>query len=147
MVAVTSEQLKNSLTELVNSYRKAYRGTIVNELPEMTFRQFVYLDAIVKMDYPTYGEVAEKFKVTKPAVTAIVNRLIGLGYLKRVQSQEDRRIYHLLPSAEGEKILTIESAAMAEYAMDMEACLTGPEQEQFVCIVKKIREYQSAEKR
>ena len=131
-------KLQNSITELVNSYREAYRHTMLSELPEMTFRQFIYLEAIIRMDNPTYGEVAERFKVTKPAVSAIVTKLIRLGYLERVQSGEDRRVYHLSASEQGKNILAVETKTAAEYGMSAAACLTQEEQEQFVRIVAKI---------
>ncbi|MBP2638920.1 MAG: transcriptional regulator, MarR family [Firmicutes bacterium] len=138
MTSTSFSKLKDSITELVQTYREAYRMNMLAELPDMTFRQFVYLDTIVRMNNPTYGEVAEKFKVTKPAVTAIVNKLIALGYLERVQSLEDRRIHHLWVNEKGKKLTEVETNTATKYVMSMEACLTKEEQKQFVLIVSKI---------
>lgn len=138
MASVFSLKLKQAITELVRTYREAYRLSMLRELPDMTFRQFVYLDAILKMNNPTYTEVAKEFNVTKPAVTAIVNKLIGLGYLKRIQSQEDRRIYYLMVSDKGKQVLEVENKTAAEYVLSVESCLTQNEQQQFITIVEKI---------
>lgn len=135
---VASEKITAVLTELVNTYRETYRQAMLTELPDMTFRQFVYLDAIVRMDNPTYGEVAAKFKVTKPAVTAIVNKLIGLGYLERLQSQTDLRIHHLVVCEKARAILEVENSTAMGWVTAMKECLTEEEAEQFVAIAAKI---------
>jgi DNA-binding MarR family transcriptional regulator len=132
-------KLREVFIGVVKTYRETYRGAILTELelPDMTFKQFVYLDIIVKMNNPTYGELARKFKVTKPAVTAIVNKLIDLEYLKRVQSHEDRRVYHIVISDKAEKMLEIEYNAATEYVKHMESCLTKEELEQYITIAEK----------
>lgn len=132
------EKIGEVLRDLVGIYRETYRQAMLSELPDMTFRQFVYLDAIVRMHSPTYGEVAARFRVTKPAVTAIVNKLIGLGYLERLQSREDRRIHHLVVSEKAKAILAIENATAMGWVAAMKDCLTEEEQDRFVAIAGKI---------
>ncbi|MBP2642647.1 MAG: transcriptional regulator, MarR family [Firmicutes bacterium] len=133
-------KLKKVFMEMIKTYRESYRGAVLGELElaDMTFKQFVYLDTIIKMNNPTYSELGRKFKVTKPAVTAAVNKLIGLGYLERVQSNEDRRVYHVMISDKGKRMLAIEDMAASEYIKHMQTCLTEGEVEQYIAIVEKI---------
>ena len=61
----------------------------------LTVRQMYYLNIIAKMDRPTVSQMAERLSVTKPTVTTTVRKFIEEGYLKRIQSEEDRRIFCL----------------------------------------------------
>ncbi|WP_094604606.1 hypothetical protein SPSIL_034890 [Sporomusa silvacetica DSM 10669] len=136
----TFVKLRDVFIKMVKSYRETYRGSVLDELelPEMTFKQFVYLDAIIKMNNPTYGDLAKKFRVTKPAVTATVNKLINLGYIDRVQSIEDRRVYHIMISNKGKRMLAIEDSAATDYVKHFESCITTYEAEQYIAIAEKI---------
>lgn len=136
----TFQKLREAFLKMLKSYRETYRGAILDELelPEMTFKQFVYLDAIIKMNNPSYSDLAKKFQVTKPAVTATVNKLISLGYLERVQSREDRRVYHIIISEKGKRMLAIEDSAVTDYVKHMESCLSQYEAEQYIAIVEKF---------
>lgn len=133
-------KLRDVFMKIVKSYRETYRGAVLDELelPEMTFKQFVYLDAIIKMNNPTYGDLAKKFRVTKPAVTATVNKLINLGYLERVQSNEDRRVFHIIISSKGNRMLALEDSVATDYTKHIEQCLTIHEAEQYIAIAEKI---------
>jgi DNA-binding MarR family transcriptional regulator len=62
---------------------------------DITMNQMHYLETIGELDRPTFGDLAEKLGVTPPSVSGIVKKLIRAGYLKKVQSQEDGRVYFL----------------------------------------------------
>jgi DNA-binding MarR family transcriptional regulator len=61
----------------------------------LTARQLFYLETIREMKNPAYGELARRLGISKPSVTAVVDKLAGLGYVRRIQSDEDRRSFHL----------------------------------------------------
>jgi len=132
--------LQESFTELIKNYRDTYRGSMLNELEwsDLTFKQFVYLDTILKMNKPTYSEIAKKFNITKPSVTAMVNKLISLGYLERVQSVDDRRVYHISAGAKGSNMLDIENNAITGFAQQITSSLTEAEVTSYVALTKKI---------
>lgn len=144
-----SHQLKKVFMEIIKDYRDTYRGSLLAELevPEMTFKQFVYLDTIIRMQSPTYGDLAKKFKVSKPAVTAIISKLIGLGYLERVQSAEDHRVFHLLITDKGKRLLAIDEKAAAVFLGCMETCLTKEELNQYICTMEKVIACRASEMR
>ena len=108
------------------------------EWSDLTFKQFVYLDTILKMDKPTYSEIAKKFNITKPSVTAIVNKLIGLGYLERVQSADDRRVYYISVGVKGSIMLAIEHNAITGFAQQITSSLTEAEMTTYIALTKKI---------
>lgn len=133
-------QLKEAFTELIKNYRNTYRGSLLDELEwsDLTFKQFMYLDEILKMDKPTYSEIAKKFNITKPSVTAMVNKLIGLGYLERVQSADDRRVYHISAGHKGSNMLDIEHSAFTSFATVITSSLSEDEIKSFISMTKKI---------
>jgi DNA-binding MarR family transcriptional regulator len=90
------------------------------------------------MNKPTYSELAVIFKVTKPAVTTIVNKLINLGCLERIQSDEDRRVYYILASDKGKRIIEANNNSAKAYAMYVEASLTKDELENYINILEKV---------
>lgn len=134
--------IQESFAELITNYRNTYRGSMLEELEcsDLTFKQFVYLDTILKMNKPTYSEIAKKFNITKPSVTAIVNKLIGLGYLERVQSADDRRVYHILVGTKGSDMLDIENKAVASFVQQITSSLTEAEVTSYIALTKKINE-------
>lgn len=133
-------RLQEAFTGLIKNYRDTYRGSMLDELKgaDLTFKQFVYLDTILKMDKPTYGEIAKKFNITKPSVTALVNKLIGLGYLQRMQSPDDRRVYHISAGAKGSSMLDIEHNAVTGFAGQITSCLTETEITSYIALTEKI---------
>ena len=60
---------------------------------------------------------ADFFKVKKPMITAMVSRLMKLGYIEKLPSSEDKRSFSLKPT---EKAMQVVSGACAEYFKTME---------------------------
>lgn len=56
------------------------------------------MDCIMAMDHPTVAEFAGMMNISAPNAAYRVNSLVQKGYLKKVQSKEDARIYYLEPS-------------------------------------------------
>lgn len=54
----------------------------------------------------TFGKFAEILNITRPSVTEIVNKLIGMGCVKKIKSEADGRIFYLETTEKGTKIAT-----------------------------------------
>lgn len=54
-----------------------------------------YLEIIASKESITSSDLAKIMNVTKPAVTSIINTLINKGYVEKVQSDVDKRIFNL----------------------------------------------------
>ncbi len=133
-------ELQNVFADLLKNYRYNYRSSMIDELEwsDLTFKQFVYLDTILKMNEPTYSDIAKKFNITKPSVTIMVNKLISLGYLKRIQSEDDRRVYHVLAGSKGSNMLAIENNAITGLTQQITSCLTETELASYISLTEKI---------
>jgi DNA-binding MarR family transcriptional regulator len=75
-----------------------------DELSDLSMKQMVYLEAIARLDKPSYTDLARELKVSKPSVTAIISKLMQKGYLTRSQSAKDLRMFHLILTEKGQKI-------------------------------------------
>ena len=70
-----------------------------------TARQIVYIEMINTLGNPNLGEIAKALKLSKPSVTAIVDKLASKGYIEKFQSDEDRRSFHVHLSAKGNMLV------------------------------------------
>lgn len=76
-------------------------------------RQFKVLMRLVRPWWPehhadpweTAGSLAAYFKVSAPTMSGIVERLCQAGLVEKHRSQPDRRVVHLVPTAEGKAVI------------------------------------------
>jgi DNA-binding MarR family transcriptional regulator len=55
----------------------------------------------------TLGELAKREHVTKPSVTAIVDKLVRLGLIERTADHQDRRVTHVSLTAAGRRRVSV----------------------------------------
>ncbi len=63
---------------------------------ELSMRQMLYLNTIIRMGHPTFSDLARDLKVSKPSVTTNVGTLIRKGYVAKIQDHEDLRTFHIV---------------------------------------------------
>lgn len=71
------------------------------EKKQFNITDYYYLTTIYNMENPNLGEIAEKLKLTKPAISALAKRLIKNELVEKVKSEEDGRIYYLKVTKKG----------------------------------------------
>lgn len=91
-----SEDLKAiyKKTKLYN-YHRIFRKINTNEEDSLTALEIMCLDLLQGMDSPTQTEFARYINVSKPNATYKLNALESKGYIKKVPSQSDGRIFHI----------------------------------------------------
>ncbi|PKN88957.1 MAG: hypothetical protein CVU51_02620 [Deltaproteobacteria bacterium HGW-Deltaproteobacteria-1] len=102
-------ELIEIITELIGDWELQFMQKYAEE--GFTVRQIEYIDVINRLDNPNLGEIAKALKLSKPSVTAIVDKLAGKGYIQKFQSDEDRRSFHVHLSAKGRKLVEMHSKA------------------------------------
>ena len=105
---------------------------------DLSMRQLLYLETIARMDRPTFSELARELAVTKPSVTAIVQKLIQLGYVTKVRSTEDGRVYHILLTAKGEHLSDLHEHTHKMLAERLTANLNEGEIQQMATLLNKV---------
>ncbi len=70
------------------------------------FSQFNVLNIICSLPGPhTPVALAAVLSVSKPMVSAHLNALVGVGYVARIASPEDRRSMYLIPTKKGRALV------------------------------------------
>jgi DNA-binding MarR family transcriptional regulator len=129
------EVLIEFINTLDTSFKKLQKGESVSQL---TISQFQYIDAIHQLQQPTITEVAEKLTITKASVTAGINKLIQKGYVIKIQSHEDKRVFRVSLTETGKQLIEAKYLALKEYGDFITAALTEDEAREFKAIMIKL---------
>ncbi|KRM63650.1 MarR family transcriptional regulator [Ligilactobacillus agilis DSM 20509] len=62
---------------------------------DLTMREMHAIHAISMYDHKSASEVAKELHLTPGTLTAMVDRLVRKGYVKRLRSEDDRRVIRL----------------------------------------------------
>lgn len=91
--------LEDSFEEVYNKfkihfYKQAFKR-IVDREATLTILETFCIESIYTLGSPTINEFSNFLEISPPNATYKINSLIQKGYLKKVQSDIDRREYHL----------------------------------------------------
>ncbi len=73
-----------------------------SEIENLSIKQLQCIELITEMQNPNFSELAERLKITKPSVTAMVDKLEANGFVTRIKSDTDRRSAHIHLTSKGE---------------------------------------------
>lgn len=91
------------------------------------------LNILAATDGPhTSVMLAELLGVSKPMITAYLTALAEKGYITKVQSQEDKRVYHVLPTL---KAMQLVEDARADTQAQLDGLIAALGQENFDLLV------------
>lgn len=75
-------------------YQKVFERLQDREASLTTVETFC-MEIIYALDNPTVAEFAKVANISSPNAAYKINNLVKKGYLKKIQSQDDKREYHL----------------------------------------------------
>lgn len=87
--------LKEVYTKFKLHFYKSVFGRIQNRELSLTAVETFCIEIIYAMDNPTVSEFAAFIQISSPNAAYKVNSLIKKGYLRKVQSENDKREFHL----------------------------------------------------
>jgi DNA-binding MarR family transcriptional regulator len=105
---------------------------------DLSLRQIRFLDLIRELHNPTPSELARLLQITKPSITAVVDRLENLGYIHKVRSDADRRSYHLHLTRKGENFAAAHEDVHRQLALVLTRNLSEGEIQLLIRLVNKI---------
>jgi DNA-binding MarR family transcriptional regulator len=137
---VVAEASLIKVVEKISNMMGEFEDKALNsdELSDLTVKQIYYLDIVDSISEPTFTNLASEMDVTKPTVTLAINKLIKQGYVKKEQSTEDRRVYHILLTEKGREVVKVHDQAHRDFAREIVKCLEQDDLEKLVGIFKKI---------
>ncbi|QHE62626.1 MarR family transcriptional regulator [Rossellomorea vietnamensis] len=131
--------LREFIVTLDTSFKKLVQETIETAgVSNLSVNQIQYIQAIGKLGNPTISEIADSLNITKASATAGINKLVSLGYAKKTQSTEDKRIYHVTLTESSLTFMRLNQQALEDYVSFIEHLLTAEETEQFKRTMEKL---------
>ena len=104
---------------------------------EITTAQAAVL-TLVARGAVTQREVATQLGLNESAVTAMVQRLLGMGLLERVRDEADARAWQLRPSGDGRAVLKRIEQPFKGVNQTVEGVLTPDEIMQFADYLQRV---------
>jgi DNA-binding MarR family transcriptional regulator len=138
-----SDTIEPKLVELVALLTRKVaelQSAVVKEagFSDLSLRQIMYLEVIELLHNPTPTELARQLRISKPSVTAAIDRLESVGYLRKVDSDEDRRSYHLHLTQKGQLFSQAHDETHRHLAQFITRNLNKDEVQQLAQLVSKI---------
>ena len=94
---------------LISKIRQKANGFILSELSKQGIDGIVVshgdiIDALFRRQRMTMAEIAKKIARDKSTVTALVNKLVALGYVTRERDTEDTRVVYVTLTPKGQEL-------------------------------------------
>ncbi len=130
---VLLEKIENAITaEKVKALQHIDGG-------DLPIRYFYYLNVIGETGTLSSTELAERLGLTKPAITAMVKRMIKEGCAYKEQSPDDRRVHFIGLTEKGAKIAGVYRNANIGFVQRIRRSLDGLEFENLVELLDKLK--------
>jgi DNA-binding MarR family transcriptional regulator len=105
---------------------------------DLSMRQVFYLETIIRLEHPSFSELAEALGITRASVTALAGKLIRSGYVDRQQDGEDRRSYHLVLTEKGKEFSRMHTSLHQHIAQTLTQRLNPDEISQLTRLLQKM---------
>jgi len=105
---------------------------------ELQDNQLYYLKIIDRAMDITCGELAGQLNITKPSVTAIINKLIELGVVEKSRCTRDKRIHYIKLTEKGRNITRLEYLSHQRMMDRILEVLSEEEIHTFIRLTKKL---------
>jgi DNA-binding MarR family transcriptional regulator len=91
--------LEQSFSKVYNKFKLQFYENVFHKIQNrnltLTAVETFCIEIIYALDHPTISEFASFLQISPPNAAYKVNSLIKKGYLKKVQSTQDKREFHL----------------------------------------------------
>jgi DNA-binding MarR family transcriptional regulator len=134
-----TEAMETLIAELSSLVEKTEDDTLeMLHFGDLTHQQIHYLKTIAKLHNPTLSELAKSLRLTKPSVTVLVDKLVSKGYVRKVQSDADRRSLHLHLAEKGLALNRAHRYAHERFVAHIRSKLTSTESAILMELLKKL---------
>ena len=131
--------LTDIITLLTTEIAKIEEKTITgSRFSELTGKQMHYLEVISNLDNPNLSELAIELNLSKPSITAIIDKFEEKGFIRKVKSDEDRRVSHIHMAERGKEIEKVHSKIHMRISNMFTSKLTEGELKSVINLLRKI---------
>lgn len=107
-------------------------------LADLSMKQVYYIEILGRLGRPTFGDLAKALSLSKPSVTAIVERLSAAGYARKEQSRDDRRSFHISLTERGRRVCAMHDEFHERIVAGLSRHISDAEAAQLMMILSKI---------
>lgn len=118
-------------------YRDVFNRIQSRELSLSTVETFC-VEIIAALGNPTINEFANYINISSPNATYKVNSLIQKGYVEKIQSENDKREYHLRVTEKYYKYYNLSQGYLETVEKRIQEACTPEEYEVFTKIFEKV---------
>lgn len=135
-------KIRNAIS-LISKIREKTNRFIMSEMLKHGIKGIVtshgdIIYALFKKPRLTMAEIAEKIDRDKSTVTALVNKLVRLGYVKKERGTEDTRVIYVTLTNKGYELEPIFEAISSEVLDTFYLGIPENEKEELIRILNKI---------
>jgi len=131
-------ELVESMDKLSVFMDKFQKRILSGDLKNFTLRQLYYIELINKHENIRISEIAKMLNVKKSTVSIAINQLIEQGFVSKVQSDTDKRVYFLKLTSKGKNIIKIHIKVHKNMINQISEVLSHEEVESFIKTIDKI---------
>lgn len=132
-------KIEEIIEKLSQSMERYESETLSNTpLASLTPTQVHYLDTIFHLEDSNISELASHLNVSKPTVTFAINNMEKLGYVKKSQSDEDRRFFCIHLTSTGKKLAKLHDEIHKNYAEIFRQVLSQNELKTLESLLEKV---------
>ena len=138
-----SSDTESEELELWQNIRNIYR-TVLKRLnarlqkESITFSQYSVLLALSRNGPMQMSKLGEHMLVAPANVTGLIDRMENKGYVRRRKDKNDRRLYLIEQTEEGERIFRHISGRFRQYAGSLGSTLTARELDSALLALRKV---------
>jgi DNA-binding MarR family transcriptional regulator len=98
---------------------------------------FQYIHVIDKLEKTNFTELSKKLQISKPTVTAFIDKLIKQEIIEKAQSDIDKRSYNIKLTNYGKEIAKIYNTSLTSFAKKLKSSMTTKEFNQLTILMGK----------
>ena len=135
-----SQELAQAITyiqRLASSMLKKRADALIQG--KITFPQYLALEVLDSAKPLKMKNIAKILRISLPAVTGLVSRLVVMKLAKRIYDKRDRRVIFIVLTDKGKKIIEQTRVARKKIISEIFGVLSESERQAYLGILQKIK--------
>lgn len=137
---------RNRLDEFIRRYEEVYflsmrivQSMVSEQLQsDLTHEQYIVFNTLKNLGTATPSDLATRCNVNRSAITAMIDRLVAKGLVKRLRDENDRRVVLLESTDKGDAVFAEVKDNVHRFIQSIIEQLSTHEVESFIQTYEKI---------
>jgi len=128
------------INEIVSGKIEQHKKAVLSdaEFSGLTLNLLMYIEAVYGLENPSLVDVAKSLHVSSASASIAVQKLIDTGFVKKKQSDSDKRVFHIEVTQKGEDLIRAQKVAMNAFWGGFMSTLSPDEQSILEDLLEKI---------